>query len=275
MEKPEQEQNKWPRVRHIAIFLAVLPLSSNATPAQIGYGHARTAPWLQEKPFSYSIASKSDPATGQFYEFKLIESDSDGTRRTKGTELKTPPMPGLKDQWAAFRVYIPSEGFLGDKKFTIIMQYHSMPDFDLGEVWRNPVSDLLLRDGRLQYDYRASAEPLTPKKGDAFMYTSKGSIPLPDPKFDAWNEIIIHQTFDYHSGSIKIWVNGVATDRENIGVGFNDKQGPFFKFGLYCPIGSDKPEKTIRYQDVALYPASSFPNEQKALHDIRQDLGKP
>jgi hypothetical protein len=230
--------------------------------------------WLKEEPFSYSIKRIADGQNGDYYQFEWRKSDWDGKRRTKGTELKSVPMPGHIDQWTAFSVYLPSKSFVGDTKFTIIMQYHGIPDFDLGEGWRNPVTDLIVRDGLLQYDYRASEEQVTPRKGNEWVYSNKGSIKLGAPKFDAWNEIVLHQKFDYHAGSIKIWVNGVEFEQTNVGVGFNDKQGMFFKFGLYCPQKSDKPVKIVRFKNVRLYSGQLFHNEQQALTYIDSELRK-
>lgn len=239
--------------------------------------HDDFRPWLAERPFSYSINKTVSTADKSFiYEFKWVREDRDNTRRTKGTELKTPPMPGLAQQWAVFEFYAPADYFIDDSKFTIIMQYHSIPDFELGEEWRNPVANLLIRNGELQYDFRSSVELVTPKDGKDFKYTNKGSIRLGRLVPNSWNRVIIHQRFDPDNGFIKIWINGEKHERGSIGLGFNDRKGAFFKFGIYCPQSSDKAIKQIFFRNVRLYSDKPmdplFPDEETALRVIRSNM---
>jgi len=247
--------------------------------------------WLREAPFDYSIRSISGPdvptslranAVGDhsaaesqspIYDFEWRKSDWNGRRSTKGTELKTRPMPWMKEQWARLSFFADAKYFSGDKQFAIIMQYHSVPDVELGEEWRNPVSSLVIRGDNLQYDYRSSVEQVTPKDEKGFKYTGKGTIQLGRVRFNEWNNIIFHQSFDTRSGSIKIWLNGQVFEREHVGIGYNDKHGMFLKFGLYCPAGSDLDVKRISFRDVKILPAAPndpIPNEAEALQLLRK-----
>lgn len=265
----------------------------------LGTGSAFSAParggedgWLREAPFGYSIRSSSAPSISpklrssaagdrgapdsrsSIYEFEWRKSDWNGKRSGKGTELKTRPMPWMKEQWARLSFFADAKYFSGDTRFAIIMQYHSVPDVDLGEQWRNPVSSLVIRGNNLQYDYRSSVERVTPKDENGFNYTGKGTIQLGQVRFNEWNEIIFHQTFDTRSGNIKIWLNGQVFERNNVGIGYNDKHGMFLKFGLYCPANSDLDVKRISFRDVEILPATPndpVPSEEEALRLLRME----
>lgn len=209
--------------------------------------------WLKETPFSYSLKEIVGADGGVIYAFEWHRSDMTSERSTKGVELKTKPMPGLKTQWAFMQFYVDSESFYNDSKTTIIMQYHSVPDYDLGEGWRNPITSLVVRNGGIQYDFRSSKEEVTPGVKGAWQYSSKGSIFLGRPFVGAWNTIVFKQVFGFdNSGSIYIYLNGKEFLREGIGLGFNDRRGAFLKFGIYCPGGSDHENKHIMFRRVGL-----------------------
>lgn len=245
-----------------------------------------------EAAFDYSIQTviPSEANTGirkpsgsrerspEHYIFEWRRQDLDGSRITKGAELRTEAMPWIKEQWLRVDFLAPKESFVGDSKFSIILQYHSMPDTQLGERWRSPVSSLVIRGKKLQYDYRSSKEEVTPRGKNGFLYTSKGSINLGEVNFDQWNTVIIHQKFDYENGSVRIWVNGSEFRSSPTGIGFNDTRGMFVKFGLYCPEGSDIEEKRISFRNFVLVPSTRYMSkpvsDAEAFHLLGVDLSQ-
>ncbi|HEL4234371.1 heparin lyase I family protein [Nocardiopsis yanglingensis] len=268
-----QDMNCWnenPVIVRAAILLLIATAPLSAGCVRASQASVDGIPELQrEAPFSYSIkttpslraagsGNASDAGSGTTYDFDWRMADWDGTRATKGTELRTKPMPWLKEQWLSFKFFADEKYFAGDSRFSIILQYHSMPDIDLGEEWRNPVSSFVIRGRNIQYDYRSSSERVTPKDASGFIYTNKGTVQLGAVRFGQWNEVVVHQTFDYYNGHIKIWMNGKAFEQTG-GIGFNDRRGLFVKFGLYCPERSDLAEKRISFRDVRMIPAK--PND--------------
>lgn len=233
-----------------AIHALLAALFAGAPPsAAVAVEGGREPPptkWLAERPFSYSVHGSERTE----YRFEWRRDDWDGTRRAKGTELKTKPMTGPRRQQVSFDFWVDADDYVGDSKLAIIMQYHSYPDENLGEGWRNPISSLLIRDGLLQYDYRSSVEQVTPKVGGKYQYSSFKAIKLGAPRWGAWNSIRLEQRFDPSNGLVEILLNGKRVSVDPARIGFNDRRGPFLKFGLYCPGGSDKPQKVIRFRNV-------------------------
>jgi len=64
----------------------------------------------------------------------------------------------------------------------VLSQTHDMPDFQLGEVWKNPISELCLQGGILQYTFRGSQEAVTPWGPDGKpVFSSVQTVSLGDP----------------------------------------------------------------------------------------------
>lgn len=248
------------------LVVSMVLAASILTVSPSGYVYATGLPatgtWLREAPYPYSVraeprmSGKHIRSESTEYSFEWRRDGWDGRRATKGAEIKTRPMPWMTEQWLSFEFFAPRSSFEDDSKFTIIMQYHSVPDVDLGEKWRNPVSSLVVRNGLLQYDFRSSAERVTPEDSSGFLYTSRGTLRLGSVRFDSWNRVVMYQRFDPRAGKIRIWINGVLHERENAGIGFNDRHGRFLKLGLYVPQGSDLERKQIRFRNVLICPAA-------------------
>lgn len=212
--------------------------------------------WGTERPFNYSINIIKDfEKEGGIARFEWRKSDIDDTRKTKGTELKTISFPGSPPLEIGFRFFLDVDTQQNSDKPLILMQIHSVPDFDKGEQWRNPISTLTYRNGELYYDYRSSKEVVTKSINNKWVYDNEGKIILPKLKIGVWNQILIQQRFDYTdklTGSINIIFNGENFSANNINVGFNDRKGPTFKFGIYCPRSFDSEKVIVYFDDVKL-----------------------
>lgn len=212
--------------------------------------------WGIEKPFDYSISIVEDfLETGGKVKFEWRKVDWDGTRKTKGAELKTTPFQGISALVIKFRFLIDDNILQTSEKPLILMQVHSVPDFDKGEKWRHPISALTYQNGELYYRYRSSKEIVTRSKNKKWQYDNEDRITLTKPKIGSWNHILIQQKFDYtenRTGSINIEFNGDSFSAENISVGFNDAQGPTFKFGIYCPQSYESDRIIVYFDDISL-----------------------
>ncbi len=206
--------------------------------------------WRREQPYSYSISEMTPLNSPHIYRFEWRGQDDLGNRKTKGTELTTRAFRDLSQGKVYFEFYIPYRSFQEETKLTIISQFHSNPDYELGEKWRQPISNLLIRNGRLHYDYRSSIDRVTPIINNEFVFTSKGSIDLGPIVYDKWNRFELTQNFDFTLGSMYFKLNNSIKSIEKAAVKFNDANGTFFKFGLYLPEGSDLPDKIIYFRNI-------------------------
>jgi len=211
--------------------------------------------WTPEEAFDYSISvTKSPLEEGKSARFEWRKSDWNGSRNTKGTELKSRPFPNLKHQTISFRVYMDEDLAPSSSKPLIIMQYHSMPDFKAGESWRKPATSLVYQDGKIKYTYRSSSELVTPSEAGKPKYDSEGEIELGTPINRAWNTFKITQRFDFSgkTGMIRVEMNKKAYSVKNISLGFNDAKGPFVKYGIYCPQSYTSEKVVLFIDDIRL-----------------------
>jgi hypothetical protein len=70
----------------------------------------------------------------------------------------------------------------------------------------------------------------------------------------AWRHFVHRVRFDPNGrGSLQIWIDGtLVVQAERIALGFNDIIAPYFKYGLYRPVGDPSPV-TAWYADVRLF----------------------
>lgn len=205
--------------------------------------------WEIEKASDDAITIVQNPqGIGNVVRFNWEKNAWDGTRKTKSAELKKGPFPGMPALDIRMRIFLEKNLAITSNKPVIIMQIHSVPDFALGETYRHPVSALLLRNGHIFYSYRSSRPMVTPMFKGKWKYDSEEEVDLGAPNWGQWNSFQLQQHFDFKEepkGSIKIILNDKAISINDLAVGFNDKQGPYFKFGVYCPQSFE--------QDVAVY----------------------
>lgn len=245
----------------ISIYLLQMFISFNSSASEIlisdnfDNGHWSKF-WGVEKPFNYSINIVQDfEKKGGIAKFEWRRIDIDDSRKTKGAELKTISFPGSPPLEIEFKFFLDVHVQKESDKPLILMQIHSVPDFNKGEKWRNPISTLTYRNNELYYDYRSSKEIVTKSNNNKWVYDSEGKILLSKPKLGVWNHILIQQRFDYTDkldGSINIIFNGENFFAKNISVGFNDIKGPTFKFGIYCPRSFDAEKVIVYFDDVKL-----------------------
>ena len=144
------------------------------------------------------------------------------------------------------------------------MQLHSIPDIGMGESWRNPVTSLVYRNGELSYTFRRSKMEVTSGRKGKWEFDDENKIILGKPIAIGWNHISIDHVFDVfgNSGSIVIDFNGARQEVRNIGLGYNDRSGPFFKFGIYAPGKPNLNKILIMFDDVNIIETPIIPARQ-------------
>lgn len=212
--------------------------------------------WKKEIPFGYSAKIVDDPAgPGKCLALEWRRADFDGERPSKGVELKTGHYFPTVEKWSSFRLYFSSRTFGVDSRPVIFAQWHDVPDFKLGEGWRNPITAFSYQNGKIRFNALGDKERLTKGKDGIWEYTTRKSMELGAPKMDAWNTFLCHHRFDPtgDTGLVEIWFNGQRFALENINVGFNDQTGPYWKFGFYYYEGkSDFESRVALFDDVRI-----------------------
>ncbi len=143
------------------------------------------------------------------------------------------------EYWYGIRVFLP-QNWESDRNKEIVMQWHGQPDLDEGETSRNPPLSLMI-GGNSGENYllviRADSKKLTPSHGGKNRYTRDESynLGLISEDLGRWISWVYRIRWSYKDdGLITVWKDGrIVFNEVNRANTFNDKYGPYFKFGIY------------------------------------------
>ena len=213
------------------LLLALFILSLSITNAQV------TTYRLYDKPGNIQSASPQSVELSRFVLFNgrpticftLNKSDKtvyDGKR----SEVFFPAEKTLPvERWYAFNIWLPNS-FVVDNLPEIVAQWHATPDFDLGEDYRSPPIAIMIQNGTWQLDTRwASNAVNTNNSVSGRIVTDLGKV-----ENEKWTQWIFHIVFSYKDdGLIELWKNGQKVYTKKGPNYYNDKIGPYLKFGIY------------------------------------------
>lgn len=137
--------------------------------------------------------------------------------------------------WYGFSVLIP-EDFVDKDNWLLVTQWHSYPDKELGEVWRHPILAARFINGIFSFtiSYSKTGDPVHETIDDPDIVSNMTILELPVFMKGAWHDFVVHLRWSYDSeGLVQIWKNAELIKTYQGPVGFNDKRGVFWKFGLY------------------------------------------
>ncbi len=143
---------------------------------------------------------------------------------------------GLGEAWRyAFETCLPND-YPADPSADNIAQWHDMPDFLLGESWRNPSLKLMIRNGRWLLSHRWSSAKVNrffweKNARDAGEEIDLG--PAENGKWVRW-EFRILWAWDA-GGCLQILRDGQSIYRKQGPTAYRDWRGPYFKMGMYKP----------------------------------------
>ncbi len=169
------------------------------------------------------------------------------------TEVSGPRAEIGQEYWYGFSILLPDD-YAPDRIWEIVAQWHGVPDFDAGENWRNPVMALSTTNGRWDWVSRWDAKRNTFESGKR-EYGGTHNYDLGPYQKNAWTDWVIHVKWSYGpDGILQVWKDGAKVIDQNGPNAFNDKDGPFFKMGLYkgwrdSNRRSDKVSKRVLYHD--------------------------
>ena len=161
-------------------------------------------------------------------------------------------------------IYLP-EDWKFDSYLKLLMQWHGIPDRDRGEKHRNPPVALEIHDGQSgvgsNYIIRIRSDSNNVTGLGAYEIDEKIDIGSIVEDFGKWTKWVFQIKWSYESdGSLVVWKDGdIVLERKKQGNTFNDKYGPYWKFGVYIPHWSkqrfDKPgfdQYTAYFDDVSI-----------------------
>jgi hypothetical protein len=179
--------------------------------------------------------------------------DRYGDRYPNRTELSGPRADIGKEYWYGFSIFLP-EDYVPDRVWEIVAQWHSVPDFDIGEKWRNPVMALSTTGGRWGWVNRWDAKRNTFQSGTR-QYGGVREYDLGPYETGVWTDWVMRVKWSYgQDGIVEVWKNGRKVIDQSGPNTFNDAHGPFFKMGLYKGWGDpgkscDAVKKRVIYHD--------------------------
>ncbi len=179
--------------------------------------------------------------------------DRDRDRVSYRTEVSGPGADVGKEYWYGFSILLP-EDYQPDGIWEIVAQWHGVPDFDIGEDWRNPVMALSTTGGRWGWVSRWDAKRNTFESGTR-QYGGTQHYDLGPYRKGVWTDWVVHVKWSYgRDGFLRVWKDGVEVVDQNGPNAFNDERGPYFKMGLYkgwadADRPSDAVSRRILYHD--------------------------
>ena len=155
------------------------------------------------------------------------------------TEVTGPESDIGKEYWYGFSIFLPDD-YIPDKIWEIVAQWNCIPDYDVGEKWRNPVLALSTTAGRWSWVTRWDAKRNTFESGKR-EYGGEHEYDLGPYQRNVWTDWVLHIKWSFKpDGILQVWKNGEKLIDQTGPNAFNDAHGPIFKMGLYK--GWSKPE---------------------------------
>jgi len=155
-----------------------------------------------------------------------------GIGKMARTEVSGPGSELGKEYWYGFSIFLPQD-YVKDDIWEIVAQWHGVPDFKVGENWRNPVMALSTDGGKWQLVNRWDAK-LNTFQGGKRSYGGTRHYDLGEYRRGAWTDWVVHVKWSYRDdGLLEVWKNGVRIVEQKGPNAFNDSKGPYFKMGIY------------------------------------------
>jgi len=149
-------------------------------------------------------------------------------------------VPLNQEIWYGISLYIPSD-FPELERNCVVMQWHG--EHDKREASRSPVLALRVVGDTLYINSRSSKKRIqTNNRGPQVEHFRMQNFPR-----DEWIDFVVKAVWSHKSkGTLNMWLNGNQIISYEGPIGYNDRKGPYFKFGLYKHSGD---EPLVIYHD--------------------------
>lgn len=235
------------------MFIPVLLLTSFAAAApeklEVGFEDGKVPEvFVVKAPKDYSIQVQSEVVRkGKFaarFEIRKGDAFQDGSAHEGfRSELKDRyrATRGGED-WYSISFYLPKDFPIHGNRL-VIGQWNAEPDDEAEEaLGRSPPLSQRFING--EFRVQLYKEPITvklPLAGRKILFRTKKL------ELGKWHDFVYHVRWSHKKdGFVKAWMNGKPIVDYNGPVGYDDKRGPYFKFGLYR---DDVPETYVAYFD--------------------------
>ena len=234
----------------LSVFLiisggCVSSTGGHVTSRSVDFEDGRFGHFVTERSRNDSIMVVAEEDNNKVVKFTATHTDRQVNNGYRSELKDKSSLPYNTDVWISFRWKAPARPngvkFYGKN---IIFQIHARPDKSIGEPWRRPIFAF--------YDFEHEGLEISgrwsPKRknsdGD---YNVGFNYIAYDEKYwkrDVWHTVLINIRLAYNeSGYAKVWLDGdKVVDCDNIGTAYNDRKGPFVKFGTYHEI-LDRPDQ--------------------------------
>jgi hypothetical protein len=203
--------------------------------ARLGFESGGFSGWIKKfaAPYSGQVV-RSPVRRGNFaarFELRAGDDTGDGVR----AELKERYLaPFGRDVWYSFSTLIP-EDFPIVEKSTVITQWHASEDPGEDVAGRSPVLAHRYGGGTFVVDIRYSSRKLQrANDGERRVLYEQKTFPK-----GVWHDFLYRIRWSHGpDGLVEGWLDGKPIIDYKGPVGYNDRDGPYFKFGLYHHDGA-------------------------------------
>ena len=222
-------------VAGVAVSLAACSWAQRT--ARLDFESGDFSGWTKKFASSHSGRIVGSPARrGKYaarFELRAGDDTGDGVR----AEVKERYLaPFGREIWYSFSTFIPPDFPIVDTP-TVISQWHASEDPGEDAASRSPVLAHRYGGGALLIDIRFSSQKTQRvNDGDSEVLYEQKDFPR-----GVWHDFLYRVRWSHRSdGLVECWLDGKRVIDYQGPVGYNDNEGPYFKFGLYHH-GGDKP----------------------------------
>jgi hypothetical protein len=166
------------------------------------------------------------------------------------------------ERWYGLSIFAPSN-YLPDTDPESVVQWHNMPDFNLGETWISPSLSVWVQNGHWSLHTLWDTARVT-KQGRWMgkLITDLGSV-----KLNAWTDWVFHIKFSYKSdGLVEVYRNGVKVFSRRGPNNFNDEKLPYWKVGIYKWVYKDHEPTLHKFTQRVLFYSQIRKGDEKAIY---------
>ena len=232
-------------------FWGLLLMGASCNPSFTSGFESGFSGWTTDTCCQHSLKTVSSPRLegNRAAQFTLSKNDPD-VAGSKRAEIGLNYVPANSEWTYRFSNFLPST-YATDPSYEILVQFHPLPDFDIGETWHGgPSMALTTVNGNWVLNTIWDAKPFTvPGKPEGRLSRNLGAY-----QKGRWNDWIFHIKWSYGSnGLTEVWRNGQLVFRRIGPNTFNDKRGPYLKIGMYKPDWKSAPYRSTTTQRIIYY----------------------
>ncbi|MGD3109438.1 polysaccharide lyase [Streptomyces sp. YGL11-2] len=149
------------------------------------------------------------------------------------SEVARPPVPMGSEDWYGFSIYLPPT-WQNDPQGNILAQWHALVDTarTAGDGTGQPPVALSVQGNQWRLKMHWNTQ------GPDFKGAGKGTrtFNLGSIKKGVWVDFVLHAKWSHNSdGLVQLWQDGHQKVNYTGPDEYNNKQGPYFKIGIYHP----------------------------------------